>query len=340
MNPTFPAKYCDGETLRSIPVELELGENGIIRIRGEKLDHSIAAEKVVVSEPLGRLPRFLRLTEGGMIEIPADAAFENQLNLKRRRNPIPGFVHWLESHASIAAAATVLLIAAVGVLFWQGLPRLGHRVAYAVPASIEVSAGRAGYAVFANAFARSQLDAIQQQRVRRQLDRLKSARKLHVDSNVYFFAMGAPNAFALPGGIIVVTDELVHLAKNQDQLAAVLAHELGHIELRHGLQSVLRNSGALIVVSTVTGDLSTLSTFSGTLPFLLLQYGYAREFESEADAYARELLVAAKIEERHLADILQLLEDARPTTGTDFSYLSTHPSTKDRIQSLRTPAKP
>lgn len=339
MNTTFPATYCDGETLRSTPVELVFAGNAAVRLLGENLDRSIELEKIVASEPLGRLPWFLRLPGGGVVEVPSSPAFAAQLNLHRRPRPISGFVHWLESHSSIAATATVLLVAAVSILFWQGLPRLGHRIAHAVPASIEVSAGRTGYRVFANAFPPSELDAIQQKRVRRQLDRLKAARKMHVDSNVYFFSMGAPNAFALPGGIILVTDELVHLAKNQDQLAAVLAHELGHIELRHGLQSVLRNSSALIVVSAVTGDLSTLSTFSGTLPFLLLQYGYAREFESEADAYARELLVAAKIEEHHLADILQLLEESRPTKGSDFSYLSTHPSTKDRIQSLQIPSK-
>jgi len=126
----------------------------------------------------------------------------------------------------------------------------------------------------------------------------------------------------------------VKLTANDDELAAVLAHELGHIERRHGLQSVLRNSTALVVVSTVTGDLSTLSTFSATLPFLLLQYGYAREFETEADTYAVGLLKEAKIDPSSLANILSELEQARPKAGPDFSYLSTHPSTTARIQAL------
>ena len=65
----------------------------------------------------------------------------------------------------------------------------------------------------------------------------------------------------------------LRLNRRSFTIAAVLAHELGHVERRHGLQSVLRNSAALLVVSTITGDLSTLSTFSATLPFLLLQYG-------------------------------------------------------------------
>lgn len=132
-----------------------------------------------------------------------------------------------------------------------------------------------------------------------------------------------------------MADELVHATVNDEEIAAVLAHELGHIEQRHGLQSVLRNSSALILVAGLTGDLSTLSTFSATLPFLLLHYGYAREFEREADAFATELLEKAGISPARLADMLETLDSLRPSSGPDFSYLSTHPSTVDRIRLLR-----
>lgn len=338
MSAAFPATFCDGQTLRSFPVLLEPEPNGTWRIRGENFERVLPLDTLVASAPLGRLPRFLRLADGGVIEVASDTDLDAALRGPRRANLVSDVIHWLESHSSVAATATVLLVMVVGTLFWQGLPRLGRRVAFLAPATIETAAGRTGDAVFTRAFQVTQLSAREQQRVRRQLKRLEQVQPLHVTPTLHFIAMPAPNAFALPGGIVVMTDSLVRLAKTDEQLAAVLAHEVGHIELRHGLQSILRNSAALVIVSSVTGDLSTLSTFSGTLPFLLLQYGYAREFESEADDYARTLLEKAQIDPRHLADILQLLENARPKSGADFSYLSTHPSTKDRIRALHVPS--
>ena len=88
------------------------------------------------------------------------------------------------------------------------------------------------------------------------------------------------------------------------------------------------------MVCTVTGDLSTLTTFASTIPFVLLQRGYSREFEAEADAYAVQLLLRAQADPRSFAAILKKLEESRPDKGNDFSYLGTHPGTEQRIQSM------
>lgn len=77
-------------------------------------------------------------------------------------------------------------------------------------------------------------------------------------------AMG-PNALALPSGIIVVTDELVALAASDQEILAVLAHELGHIEARHAVRSALQNSITPVLVATVTGDLTSVTALSATL---------------------------------------------------------------------------
>ena len=335
MNTVISATYFDGEILRGQAVGVALTDDRHLRITGGPVDLRIPAAQAQISDQLGSIPFFLRLSGRGMLEIPASdeaAAFLDRLRPFPSRTSL---IHRLESHATVAAAATLLLAGVVAVSLWLGLPRLARRAAYAVPAEIELQAGKAGYAAFAQSFLPSNLGYYEKERVRHALGRLKQARTLHLEPKVVFFQMNAPNAFALPGGTIVVTDELVRLALNEDELAAVLAHELGHVELRHGLQSVLRNSSALIVVSTVTGDLSTLSTFSGTLPFILLQYGYSREFEREADAFAVDLLRDAHINPVALASILQRLEEKRPTHGTDFSYLSTHPGTEERVKFIR-----
>ncbi|MBS0632925.1 MAG: TonB family protein [Verrucomicrobia bacterium] len=327
-----PALYCDGQTLRSHAVEVQIGADGSLRYTGENIDVSLPLSTVRISPRLGRVPRFLRLPAGGVLEVPDDPAFDAALAAAGAAHRLERAVHWLESRVAIAAGSTLLLAVAVTAAVWLGLPWLARRAAYAVPDTIEAQAGRAGYNVFVRSFARSTLTGRQQRVVEHQLERLQAARAFHVKPVLVFVRMGTPNAFALPGGIIVVTDELYQLAYNEEELAAVLAHELGHVEKRHGLQSVLRSSAALIVVSTITGDLSTLTTFSGTLPFILLQYGYAREFEHEADDYAISLLRDARIDPINLARILRRLERERPKQGKDFSYLSSHPATEERIK--------
>jgi Putative Zn-dependent protease, contains TPR repeats len=330
----IPALYCDGQTARSHPVEIAFLSNGALHLTGSDIDRVIPPFEFHASDTLGQIPRFIRLRAGGVVEVPATpTAFPSRIHEPASR--FSRILHALESHSGIAALATLLIIACIVAAVWRGLPALAHHVAFAVPEKIETQAGNAALTVFAQAFPRSQLEYFEQHRVRRQLERLLAARQVHLPPRVVFFSMEMPNAFALPGGVIVVSDELVRLSTHDDEIAAVLAHELGHIEHRHGLQSVLRNSSALLLVGTVTGDLSTIGTFSASLPFLLLQFGYARDFEREADTFAIDLLRSAEIDPGRLADILTALEAARPVSGPDFAYLSTHPSTAERIASLR-----
>ncbi len=334
---TLPARYCDGDVLRSHAVELHLLPDGSFQVLGEQLDRHVPRASARISDRLGSLPRFIRIGGGGVVELPDGPEFNTWIESTGPRPASALALHWLESRALAAVIATVLVVAAAGMGFWQGLPWLAHRGAHAVSPEIEQQAGRAAFAIFAQSFGRTQLSFNDQMHVRRALEKLTAADPPHVAPTLHFLQMGTPNAFALPGGILIVTDELYHLAANDDEIAAVLAHELGHVEKRHGLQSVLRNSTALILVSTLTGDLSTLSSFSATLPFLLLQFGYAREFEREADAFAAQLLAKAGIDPVHLARILERLDESRPSDGADFSYLSTHPPTAERLDALRAP---
>lgn len=331
MSTTFTGSLFDGETLAVRPLVIEAAD-GRLRSQTEGVALEVALSGVRVSDRLAAVPRFLYLPDGRTIETPDNDAVDALL-AGQRRGRVVAAVHWLELRSRVAAAATVLLVTAVAATVWWGLPVLAHQAAMAVPPSIEKQAGQTAMATLNRLLAPTQLKRIDQARVSAQLDRLLRARPLPAKPELVFRSMGGkfPNAFALPGGFIVVSDELVALA-NDEELAAVLAHELGHWQLRHGLQGVLRSSAALLLVSTVSGDLSALTTFAGTIPFVLLQRGYSREFEEAADAYAVDLLRQADISVAYFATILKKLEDARPGSGQDLTYLSTHPATGDRIK--------
>ena len=333
MNITFTGTIFTGETLAATPLTLEATDGRLVsQTEGQSV--CVAISEVRTSDRLAGVPRFLYLPGGRTIETPDNQAIDLLLAGQRRGRTVAA-VHWLEARARVAAVAAVLLVATVAATLWWGMPILARNAAMAVPDPIEKKAGQTALATISRLLAPTRLSRINQRRVDTQLDRLLKAQPLTTRPELVFRFMGGqyPNAFALPGGYIVISDELVTLA-DDDELAAVLAHEIGHWQLRHGLQGVLRSSAALLVVSTVTGDLSTLTTFASTIPFALLQRGYSREFEEQADTYALGLLRKAGIDAVHFASILRKLQDTRPKQGQDFSYLSTHPSTEDRIRRI------
>jgi TonB family protein len=334
MSTAITGTYFDGETLDGRPVQL-MAANGRIQSTEPPALIDVALEELGVSDRLGDIPRFLYLPGGRTITTPDNDAVD-QLLSHRRQGRLVALIHALEGRYQVAAAATVLLVASVALTVWWGLPVLARRAALAVPGSIEEKAGQVSLATLQRFLAPSQLNRGDRGRVQAQADRLVKAAALAQPPKLVFLSMGgqSPNAFALPGGNIIMSDELVRLAEYDEELAAVLAHEIGHWQHRHGIQSVLRSSTSLLVVSTVTGDLSTLTTFAGTIPFLLLQRGYSREFEAEADAYALDLLRRANIDPRHFRSILRKLDASRPKQGNDLTYLSTHPGTEARVKAL------
>ncbi len=138
------------------------------------------------------------------------------------------------------------------------------------------------------------------------------------------------SALALPSGLVIMTDELVKLAQDDDELVAVMAHEVGHIVHRHGLRQVIQHSALGLVMSYLTGDVSSIVAM---LPLVLVQQGYSRDFEREADAYALNYLLAEGLSPRHFVHIMQRLEEKAGRETNAFShYLSTHPPTSERVQ--------
>jgi len=140
------------------------------------------------------------------------------------------------------------------------------------------------------------------------------------------------NAFALPSGDIVLLDDLVELAEHPDEILAVLAHEIGHVEMRHGLQMLINQSVTAFIFGTVLGDVSSISALAVALPTLLIESGYSRTFEFEADAYARDLMIKHGIALHHFPNILRRLTDHEDDHGSVMNYLSTHPPTQERVR--------
>ncbi len=153
------------------------------------------------------------------------------------------------------------------------------------------------------------------------------------------------NAFATPGGHIFVTRGLIRCCKTEDALAAVLAHEIGHVQLRHGMQSiekaritealsVLAREGATTLGSREVAQLT--QTFSGAISDIagtMIGRGYSRAFEYQADEAAVALARQVGYNPGGLIDMLTVMDGKLKPGGPDFA--KTHPSPRDRMNEIR-----
>ncbi len=140
------------------------------------------------------------------------------------------------------------------------------------------------------------------------------------------------NAFAAPGGVVVVYSGLLQAADRPEELAGVIAHEVAHAELRHGLQGMLKDLGVRAAASVVLGDWSTAVVQGGLSS--LLEMKFSREAETQADAEGLHRMVASRIDPMGMASFMEKL--AAKDDGTPMpEWLSTHPASQDRAATLK-----
>lgn len=331
------AAFYDGRSSARRAVRIEFCETGIINIRGAGLELRLNRAQVRVSPRLANTPRYLYLPDGARCEIADNDVVDTVMD-HLDGGTSNRFLHFLESHYPTAIAALVITVGIVYAAIEYGIPELSRRVASSMPQHIETSLGREGLRTLDRGmFSPSNLDESTRRRVRRLFDSLKQAGPAAIEAQLELRSgerLGA-NAFALPAGYVVITDELIELAQTDGELLAVMAHEIGHVHNRHILRQILQNSLTALLVAGLFGDLTSIAGLSATLPTFLVQQKYSRQFEQEADEYAAEVLRARNVPVTHLTNILKRLAvEQAGTRGKILDYLSSHPATDKRIETL------
>lgn len=236
--------------------------------------------------------------------------------------------------------------------FRAAIPVAAHAIALALPERIESLAGAHTYSTLkAMDLADSALPEARQAELRRRAAALAEAARLTRRPEIVFHRsrLFGANAMALPGGPIVVTDDLVGLLDTDDAVLAVLAHEMAHVEKRHALQQVLALAGAAALASVVFGvDDNLIEEISATL---INVWGFknSRNFEKEADLDGVAILRAGGVDPALLlSSIAKLMahgctkqaeaERARcleTAESGETGWLATHPGAKERLEYLR-----
>jgi len=143
------------------------------------------------------------------------------------------------------------------------------------------------------------------------------------------------NAFALPGGQIVVYTGLIKSAKRPEQVAGVIAHEIAHVTKRHGLQRIGQSLGITALVRGLFGDVGGLLSVARGLLEVSTINKYSREHEAEADEEGVRMLHAAGIDPLGLAEFFQVMKDSHGDLPAVASWISTHPEHDARIDAIK-----
>jgi Zn-dependent protease with chaperone function len=327
----FPATFYDGKTAGGAPIHIEVVDARGLRLISQQIDEFIGFSELVVDNRLSGQPAIIELDSGGRIEVAAADAFFAELGDSAGG---PDWVYRLESRWTWAAIALIVTILAVWGGIAYGIPTVAKVAADLVPVEVDNAIGEQGMELLDSQFLRPTELAPQHRRaLRARFDEVVDSVGDGAEYRLEFRrgqAVGA-NALALPSGIIILTDELVYIAANDDEIAAVLAHEVGHVRHRHTLRGILQSSAAAALVIAVTGDIGSAANIAAGIPTFLVQQSYSRKFEQEADEVAFQYLKMHGIKGQPLADLLLRVEREYGAGEDVPGLLSTHPPSKERV---------
>ncbi len=320
-------------TLRAAPALAVVCEGHTLPLDTNRLD---------VGQRLSGVARRLTLADGTVFVTADDDGLEALLSAAGVR--VGGRrIAVLEAMRPRLLALVTLAVVAILVSMRWGLPIAADAAATLVPHSIEVAMGANSLDILdAVALRPSLLHAERAAETQVMFTELRRAAGARPDLRLEHrkgFLIGA-NALALPGGPIIVTDELIYLAPSEDALAGVLAHEIAHVEEHHGLRRLMRAVGMALIITVAIGDSGELVEEAAGLPALLMDRAYSRTFEAEADDGAIAIMRKAGRDPSALADMLAALDPggAEDSEGGE-NWLASHPATADRIARLRAEGK-
>lgn len=331
------ALWYDGRGSRGRSAQLSQPLAGVLRVESEGLVLEFSTAEVALSPRLGKLARTLRLPGEGQLQLEDSPLLDQWLPTPSR---VEAAAHWLERRRSAALSAAAITVLGVVGFFQFGLPWMANRLAPVIPPAMERTIGTQALALLDRTHLQdSQLPPERRRRLQAAFAELVQGLPREADFKLGFRhapALG-PNAFALPNGQIIVTDQLLALVESDDEVVAVLAHEAGHHEHRHGMRQALQSSAVVVVAGFLFGDLSGTGSLAVSIPVLLLESGFSRRHEAEADAFAFALLQRKGRSPEDFATVMARLEASQggDSAASPLTYLSTHPAGDERIEAAR-----
>jgi Zn-dependent protease with chaperone function len=301
-----------------------------------------------VGNRLGNTERKITLEDGSIFATKENDFIDQTFKKHLFSN---GFIHTLESKMRWVFIALVITALTTFGFFKWGVPWSSAKIAHMLPHETnELIAAHTLEFLDEYIFEKSKISQVKMEEIRQHfkstLVPLSKDKEINYRLHFRLWSDGnlsIPNALALPSGDIILTDKFVELSKNQDEIDSVLLHEMGHVVHRHTLKMVIESTFITVSTMMIVGDSNGLADMGVGLGSLLVSSSYSRGHESEADRYAFEQMLTAKIDPMAFSDIMNRMMSYMDRLSTHdlkgkeseedvLDYLSSHPTTKERVE--------
>jgi predicted Zn-dependent protease len=337
--PSLRVDHFDGHSSQAHPALLSVqGEQLQVQpLHPDGLAWQGPLRQVQWSERTRYGARSARLPGGGVLHACDAQAWDAFVQLHARGDS--WVVRAQQSWRGVALATALLVIAVAGLYQW-GLPAVARVATPMIPAVVDEAIGRNALVhLEGSMFKPSELPHETQERLRQRVVHIlaQAPAPQRVAARIEFRKSRiGPNAVALPGGTVIVTDELVNLVQDDAVVLGVIGHELGHVMHRHGMRQLVQVSALQVVLSVAMGDYASFLT---TAPLVIAAMGYSRDHERQADQEAVRFLHSAGISPLVMAGFFERMNARRkPAQGErslGISIVSSHPDDQERIAFFR-----
>ncbi|KXI27600.1 M48 family metallopeptidase [Paraglaciecola hydrolytica] len=322
----------------SLPVSIQLHADAQFSIidNEQNLIATTTIKDVVVNDKLGSIPREIVLPDIGLLMIDANPAVNTWLTQSATQSKIAK----LESNTTLILASSILVPAVLYLFFKFGIPSAAITFAEYVPQNmVEIASRHTLVALDKSVLDASELPVETQDKYQDHWAHISQQLNLESsDFNIQFRqskTMGA-NAFALPNGTIVITDELVELLEhNTDLLTAILLHEIGHVTHKHSMRLIAETMATSLAIDYFFGDLGALIEAFAGLSNTIVQNQFSQKLEWEADNFALSKIPALGLEPDSFALAMEKLAATMPEESKLQHLIQSHPLMRERIENAR-----
>lgn len=333
----YVARYMDGVTSQSRDVILSMTDQSLVI----SIDSaSLAAwpySKVFVKEdwinPIGAILG-CKDNPDASLAIESQQQFQQILQRLLRRHQASFIIPTQYRHLFLMAIGAVV----AGFILFPVISHLAGWATYLIPEPVEVRLGQLLIDEMANEFKPCN-DKAALAGLRKITERLGLASgKKDASPQIYLFRSRDANAFSLPGKKIAVLSAFLNEATSENEVAAVMAHEMGHMVKRDSLEAFIESQGVGIIVGLI-GSSGSYSGFAEFASFMQ-SMNYSRQKEFRADDYGAQLLVKAGYSPEGLSSFLSRMDKGGlgallGQSSEYIEFLSTHPDTKERVKRIQ-----
>jgi predicted Zn-dependent protease len=327
----FDAAYFDGNSSQIYQVTAEITEGTIILLHGNEM-MIWDVNKIIFQESyFNKHNTVLKYGEKfpyTSLELTSEVFQETLLKLNphlKIKNTDIKFFQSLsnKSIVGIAAACVALIL----LSYFVFIPAIAEYIATKVPPSYETELGENIYSQISEDFEIDEEKTIAANDFFNELN-------INSDYPIYITVVNSPikNAFALPGGHIVVYDEILQSMNSENEFAALLCHEYSHVNLKHTTRSLFRSLGTYMVLSIVLSDVNGIMGVVIENAHNVKSLSYTRSLEEEADNNGLKLMLNAGINPEGMVNLFKHLKEPHEGSLEIPEFLSTHPMLDERIK--------